>query len=170
MVVARKIKIRIIIALSLIGLVLYYLSLPGRLFNDPYSTVLKSNQGELLSASIAKDGQWRFPKADAIPSKFSEALITYEDKRFYRHPGVDPLSLARAIQQNFTHGRTVSGGSTLTMQVIRLSRKGKPRTVFQKGIEMILATRLELRSSKEEILSLYASHAPFGGNVVGLSP
>ena len=87
MVVARKIKIRIIIAFSLIGLVLYYLSLPGRLFNDPYSTVLKSNQGELLSASIAKDGQWRFPKADTIPIKFSEALITYEDKRFYRHPG-----------------------------------------------------------------------------------
>ena len=156
------------LALSLMGLVLYYFSLPGRLFNDPYSTVLKSNRGELLSASIAKDGQWRFPKVDTVPKKFSEALITYEDKRFYRHPGIDPLSLARAMKQNFTDGRIVSGGSTLTMQVVRLSRKGKPRTVFQKGIEMILATRLELRYSKEEILGLYASHAPFGGNVVGL--
>ena len=163
-----KIKIRIILALSLIGSVLYYFSLPGRLFNDPYSTVLKSNQGELLSASIAKDGQWRFPIVDTVPRKFSEALIAYEDKRFYGHPGIDPLSLARALKQNFTDGRIVSGGSTLTMQVIRLSRKGKPRTVFQKGIEMILATRLEFRYSKDEILGLYASHAPFGGNVVGL--
>ena len=75
-----KIKIRITLALSLIGLVLYYFSLPSRLFNDPYSTVLKSNQGELLSASIAKDGQWRFPKVDTVPRKFSEALIAYEDK------------------------------------------------------------------------------------------
>ncbi len=62
----------------------------------------------------------------------------------------------------------VSGGSTITMQVIRLSRKGKRRTVFEKIIEMVLATRLELRYSKQEILGLYASHAPFGGNVVGL--
>ena len=156
------------LTLSLIGAVLYYFSLPGRLFNDPYSTVLKSNQGELLSASIAKDGQWRFPIVDTVPRKFAEALIAYEDKRFYGHPGIDPLSLARALKQNFTDGRIVSGGSTLTMQVIRLSRKGKPRTVFQKGIEMILATRLEFRYSKDEILGLYASHAPFGGNVVGL--
>jgi penicillin-binding protein 1C len=156
------------VALSLMGLVLYYFSLPSRLFNDPYSTVLKSNQGELLSASIAKDGQWRFPKVDTVPEKFSTALIAYEDKRFYGHPGIDPLSLARAMKQNFTDRRIVSGGSTLTMQVIRLSRKGRPRTVFQKGIEMILATRLELRYSKAEILGLYSSHAPFGGNVVGL--
>src|SRR5688500_18762888 len=151
---ARKIKIRIMLVLSLMGLVLYYFLLPGRLFNDPYSTVLKSNQGELLTASIAKDGQWRFPKVDTIPKKFSDALIAYEDKRFYGHPGIDPLSLARAMKQNFTDGRIVSGGSTITMQVIRLSRKAKPRTVFEKGIEMILATRLELRYSKEEILGL----------------
>ena len=101
------------LALSLMGVVLYYFSLTSRLFNDPYSTVLKSNQGELLSASIAKDGQWRFPKVDTVPKKFSEALITYEDKRFYDHPGVDPLSLARALKQNFTDGRIVSGGSTI---------------------------------------------------------
>ena len=94
--------------------------------------------------------------------------MAFEDKRFYRHPGVDPLSLGRAMKQNFADGRIVSGGSTITMQVVRLSRKGKPRTVFQKLIEMVLATRLEFRYSKEEILGLYASHAPFGGNVVGL--
>ena len=164
----RKVNIRLTLALSLIGSVLYFFSLPGRLFDDPYSTVLKSNQGELLSASIAKDGQWRFPKADSVPRKFSEALISYEDKRFYGHPGVDPLSLARAVKQNLADGHIVSGGSTITMQVIRLSRKGKRRTVFEKIIEMVLATRLELGYSKQEILGLYASHAPFGGNVVGL--
>ena len=164
----RKVNIRLTLAISLIGSVLYFFSLPSRLFDDPYSTVLKSNQGELLSASIAKDGQWRFPKADSVPRKFSEALISYEDKRFYGHPGVDPLSLARAVKQNLADGHIVSGGSTITMQVIRLSRKGKRRTVFEKIIEMVLATRLELGYSKQEILGLYASHAPFGGNVVGL--
>src|SRR5688572_22549160 len=105
----RKVKIRLTLALSLIGLVLYFFSLPGRLFEDPYSTVLKSNEGELLSASIAKDGQWRFPKADSVPRKFSEALISYEDKRFYGHPGVDPLSLARAVKENLADGHIVSG-------------------------------------------------------------
>ena len=109
-----------------------------------------------------------FPKENDVPEKFSDALITYEDKRFRSHPGVDVLSLGRAIRQNILEGRVVSGGSTISMQVIRLSRKGKPRTVFQKVVEIILATRLELRYSKDEILSLYASHAPFGGNVVGL--
>lgn len=149
-------------------LVMYIFSLPAPLFDDPYSTVLKASGGELLSASIARDGQWRFPETDSMPVKFAEALITFEDKRFYHHPGVDPLSLGRALKQNIMDGEIVSGGSTITMQVIRLSRKGKPRTIFQKAIEMILATRLELRYSKKEILALYASHAPFGGNVVGL--
>ena len=120
-----------------------YLSiLPGELFRDPYSTVLEDDAGELLSASIAADGQWRFPPGDTVPQKFSEALISYEDKRFRSHPGVDVLSLGRAIQQNILEGRVISGGSTISMQVLRLSRKGKPRTVFQKVVDIILATRL----------------------------
>src|SRR5690349_15816508 len=162
----RKKLIWIITVLSI--LIGYYFSLPKELFNDPYSTVLEASHGELLSASIAKDGQWRFPQIDSVPDKFAEALITFEDKRFWNHPGVDLLSLSRALRQNISEGRVVSGGSTITMQVIRLSRKGESRTVVEKLIEAILATRLELRYSKEEILSLYASHAPFGGNVVGL--
>jgi penicillin-binding protein 1C len=76
--------------------------------------------------------------------------------------------LTRAIKQNISSGKIVSGGSTISMQVIRLSRKNKSRTYFEKVIEIILATRLELRYSKEEILELYSSHAPFGGNVVGI--
>ena len=152
-------------AVLLIG---YYFCLPDTLFKDPYSTVLEDYRGELLSASIASDGQWRFPEVDTVPEKFATAIVAYEDKRFWNHPGVDVLSFGRAMKQNIDAGEVISGGSTLDMQVIRLSRKGKSRTVFEKMIESVLATRLELMYSKEEILALYASHAPFGGNVVGL--
>ena len=148
-----KNKIIGVIVLAIVPLVFYFFSLPGSLFTDPYSTVLKASGGELLSASIASDGQWRFPESDSVLSKFSEALIAYEDKRFRSHPGVDILSLGRAVKQNISDGKVVSGGSTITMQVIRLSRKGKPRTIFQKGIELLLATRLEIRYTKEEILA-----------------
>lgn len=157
-----------LLALFLLTGVLYYFCLPAPLFDDPYSTVLEDRDGSLLSASIASDGQWRFPEIDSVPDKFSEALVLYEDKRFYDHPGIDLLSLARASRQNIGEGRIVSGGSTITMQVIRLSRKGKRRTFVEKGIEAILATRLELSYSKKKVLGLYASHAPFGGNVVGI--
>lgn len=149
-------------------LVLYYFSLPGFLFNDPYSTVLEDREGKLLGATIADDGQWRFPEGNPVPDKFKAALILFEDKRFYNHPGVDILSLARASKQNVKAGKIVSGGSTITMQVIRLARGNKSRTFFEKAIEVVLATRLELHASKEEILSLYAAHTPFGGNVVGI--
>ena len=146
----------------------YYFCLPSVLFEDPYSTVLEDQQGELLAATIAADGQWRFPVLDTVPDKFAHALIAYEDKRFWNHPGVDVLSFGRAVKQNLKAGKILSGGSTINMQVIRLSRKGKGRTFFEKMIESVLATRLQLRYSKEEVLALYASHAPFGGNVVGL--
>jgi penicillin-binding protein 1C len=146
----------------------YYFCLPEKLFNDPYCTVLESQKGELLSAAIAGDGQWRFPPSSQIPEKLIKCLTTFEDKRFYSHPGFDLLSLGKSVQENLKAGRIVRGGSTISMQVIRLSRKGKPRTYLSKLYEVVLATRLELRYSKDEILKLYASHAPFGGNVVGL--
>lgn len=146
----------------------YLLCLPETQFEVPYSTVLFSRNGELLSASIAEDGQWRFPLSASVNEKYRQALIAYEDKRFYSHPGVDVLSLGRAIHQNLKAGRVVSGGSTITMQVVRLARKGRKRTIVEKIREAILASRMELGYSKEEILNLYASHAPFGGNVVGM--
>ncbi len=150
------------------AVVTYYSCLPDPLFKDPYSHVLEDRNGGLLSARIATDGQWRFPETDSIPHKFKIALVLQEDQRFYSHWGVDPLALLRAARQNIEAGEVVSGGSTITMQVVRLSRKGKPRTVIQKLIEITLATRLELRASKNEVISLYANHAPYGGNVVGL--
>jgi penicillin-binding protein 1C len=149
-------------------LLVFIFSIPKKLFKDPYSTVLKAKDGELLSATIARDGQWRFPEVTSVSEKFSDAIIIFEDKRYYGHFGVDVLALARAFRENIANRRIVSGGSTITMQVIRLSRKGKPRSFYQKIVEIGLAMRLELHYSKEEILGLYASHAPFGGNVVGL--
>ncbi|MEL6922414.1 MAG: penicillin-binding protein 1C [Bacteroidota bacterium] len=155
-----------VVVLALLGL--YYWCLPNPLFDDPTCMVLEDREGQLLGARIAADGQWRFPYSEAVPEKFATALIEFEDKRFYQHWGVDPISIARAFRQNLKAGEIVSGGSTLSMQLMRISRKGKKRNVWQKLIEMILATRLEWRYSKAEILALYASHAPFGGNVVGI--
>ena len=153
------------VAILLLG---YIFCLPRNLFKGvSYSTVVESAEGDLLGARIAADGQWRFPPCDTVPERFATALIQFEDRHFRYHPGVNPVSLLRAARDNFRNGRIVSGGSTITMQVIRLSRQ-KERTLWQKLIESVLATRLELRYSKRKILSLYASHAPFGGNVVGL--
>ena len=149
-------------------LLLYAFSLPRRLFNKPTCTVIDDREGALLGARIADDGQWRFPPADSVPRKYAQALVVFEDKRFYRHPGVDPLALGRALRQNIATGRTVSGGSTITMQVVRLMQDNPPRNILQKFKEAILATRLEIRCTKDEILNLYAANAPFGGNVVGI--
>ena len=145
----------------------YIFCLPKQLFHVSYSTVVADRNGELLGARIASDGQWRFPPRTTTPEKIRQCLVTFEDKHFYHHWGINPLSTGRAIYQNLKNKHIISGGSTLTMQTIRLARN-KPRTFGEKFIEMILATRLEFRASKEEILSMYISHAPFGGNVVGL--
>ncbi|HRO44701.1 penicillin-binding protein 1C [Agriterribacter sp.] len=149
------------------GLVWFGFCLPDPLFQSPTSYIIEDAEGELLGATIASDGQWRFPYNENIPEKFRQCIISFEDKRFRHHPGIDPLAIFRALQQNIQSSQTVSGGSTITMQVIRLSRN-KNRNVFQKLIESILAVRLEMARSKESILALYASHAPFGSNVVGL--
>ena len=145
----------------------YIFCLPRHLFHVPYSTVVTDRNEELLGARIASDGQWRFPPRNTTPEKIKECLITFEDKHFYHHWGVNPFAIGRAFYQNVKNKRIVSGGSTLTMQTIRLARN-ESRTFREKLIEMIWATRREFRASKEEILSLYISHAPFGGNVVGL--
>ena len=148
-------------------LLLFWLCLPRPLFTTPVSDVLLAADSSLLGARIAADGQWRFPEMRAVPPELERALITFEDKRFRWHPGVDPLALGRALWLNLTRGEVVSGGSTLTMQTVRLMRPGAPRTVGEKIVEAVLALRLELSYSKEEILRLYLSHAPFGGNTVG---
>ena len=134
-------------------LIAYIFCLPKQLFDVSYSTVVTDRNGELLGARIADDQQWRFPPTDTVPEKFKISLIQFEDQYFRRHFGVNPLSIVRAAIQNIQERRIVSGGSTITMQVIRLSRN-RNRTFGEKLIEGILATRLEFRYSKDEIGSL----------------
>ena len=155
-------------SISLILLLWFWLSLPSKLFNAPTSFVITDKDGNLLNASIAADGQWRFPHNQNVPEKFAKCITTFEDKRFYYHPGIDPIALSRAIKQNFSNSKTVSGGSTLTMQVIRLHKQNNKRTIWNKLKESITAIRLECSYSKKSILAMYASNAPFGSNVVGL--
>ena len=162
-----KLKYRIGIPICIILLIWYIFCLPSPLFEVPYSTVVSDRHNELLGARIADDQQWRFPTADSVPEKYKTCLIEFEDQHFRSHRGVNPLAIGRAIKDNISKGRIVSGASTITMQTIRLSRK-ESRTFGEKFIEMILATRLEFSYSKDKILALYASHAPMGGNVVGI--
>ncbi len=146
----------------------FYYCLPEPLFKSPVSGILLSQEGRLLGAHISTDEQWRFPPIKHVPEKFKSSLIAFEDKRFYQHIGIDPLAIARAIKLNIKAGKVVSGGSTLSMQVIRLASNNPKRNIWQKLLEAFKALRLETRYSKDDILGFYASHAPFGGNIVGL--
>ena len=121
----RRTKILILIIIAL--LTWFYFSLPSKLFRSPTSFVIEDKNGNLLNASIAEDGQWRFPYDKNVPGKFIKCITTFEDKRFYYHPGVDPLAMGRAVTKNIKNKGVVQGGSTLTMQVIRLSRHKEKR-------------------------------------------
>jgi len=165
--VLKKPKVIIILGFLIISFLLFWFCLPKPLFNSPTSYVIDDADGQLLGAAIASDGQWRFPPNAEVPEKFKQCIITFEDKRFMHHPGFDILALGRAMKQDFHSGKVESGGSTISMQVIRLATKDK-RTVLNKIKEIFMAMRLECGYKKSEILSLYASNAPFGSNVVGL--
>ena len=159
---------RRIILLSILFCIACFLWWPLTLEDQPYSTVIYDTDGNLLSAQIATDGQWRLPLSDSVPTKFAKCITTFEDKRFYHHIGIDPLAILRAIRLNLTYRRIVSGASTIPMQIVRLDNGGKKRSIINKVKESLRAIRLDAQFSKEEILKIYASRAPFGGNVVGL--
>jgi penicillin-binding protein 1C len=159
---------RVMILSCLTFAIWYIFFLPKKLFTDSTSTVLLDRNGVLLGARIAADGQWRFSASQKIPEKFETCLIAFEDRKFYDHFGISIRGIGRAIVQNVKKRKIVTGGSTISMQLARIMRKNPPRTYREKILEMIIATRIEIRYSKKEILSLYASHAPFGNNVVGL--
>lgn len=165
---ALPLRIKVFLGIILVFFIWFCLCLPANLFPAPTSYVIEDKDGNLLNASIAEDGQWRFPFNEKVPDKFAKCITTFEDKRFYYHPGVDPVAFARAFVQNIRSRSTVSGASTLTMQVIRLSRGAQNRNIFNKLIESILAVRLEFTHRKKTVLALYASNAPFGSNIVGL--
>ncbi len=156
----------VLLIISLI--IIAFFSIKRPVIDDPACTVMISEDGSLLAATIASDEQYRFPVSQDVPDKFARSVIEFEDRYFYNHPGINPFSIIRAALNNIKARRIVQGGSTITMQTVRLYRKGKSRTFFEKIIEAVLALRLELGSTKSEILSMYVSNAPFGGNVVGL--
>ena len=154
--------------LFLVLLTWFWLALPKQLFNAATSYIIEDKDGNLLNATIAADGQWRFPPNKNVPQKFTDCITTFEDKRFFYHPGIDPIAIGRALIKDIKNKETAQGGSTLTMQVIRLSKKDNKRSIWNKIKESILAVRVEVSYSKKEILAMYAGNAPFGSNVVGL--
>lgn len=166
----RVSQIRAIVFLFLTCIVFSLFLLSHKLLQYPedYSQLIFSVDGQLLNASLAKDEQWRFYSDTNLSEKLKSAVVTFEDKRFFNHLGVDFIALSRAIFQNISGGRKVSGASTLTMQVVRLGRRGYARSFGEKLLEMIMAFRLETQFSKNEILQKWAMYAPFGSNVVGV--
>ncbi len=163
----RPFKKKVLLFICFILLIWFWFSLPSKLFKAPTCYVIEDKDGNLLNATIAADGQWRFPYNKNVPQKFIDCITTFEDRRFFKHPGVDPVAIGRAVIKNIKNKGVVQGGSTISMQVIRLSNRDE-RSIWNKIKESIMAVRLELSHSKKGILSLYASNAPFGSNIVGL--
>ncbi|MFQ5568534.1 MAG: penicillin-binding protein 1C [Rhodothermales bacterium] len=142
--------------------------LPLERLHPPTSTVVLDRDGALLRAFLAPDEMWRIHvEAGEISPALKRAVLSYEDRRFYWHPGIDPVSILRATWANLRAGRVEQGGSTITMQVARMMEP-KPRTLANKLLEAFRAWQLEERYSKEEILTLYFNLAPYGGNIVGV--
>ncbi|MGE0408391.1 MAG: penicillin-binding protein 1C [Amphiplicatus sp.] len=135
---------------------------------DALSSVVLDRDGRWLHAFATSAGRWRFAAdLDGVDPVFVDRLIAIEDKRFWRHSGVDPLAVARAVKSAAAAGRFVSGASTLTMQTARLLEP-RPRTLPSKAVEMLRALQIERRLSKREILALYLTLAPYGGNLEGV--
>ncbi|MGB3462192.1 MAG: penicillin-binding protein 1C, partial [Rhodanobacter lindaniclasticus] len=135
---------------------------------DTGSTVVLARDGTPLRAFADSDGVWRYPTtAGKVSPLYLKALLTYEDRWFYRHPGVNPYALLRGLAGGIVHGHIVSGGSTLTMQVARIIEP-IPHTFRGKLVQIFRALQLEAHLSKAQILDLYLNHAPFGGPIEGV--
>src|SRR5690606_10062644 len=145
-----------------------------RLFPPPLpppgigSTIVLARDGTPLRAFADADGVWRYPvQVEEVSPLYLDALLGYEHRWFWRHPGVNPLALLRAAGQWIRHGERISGGPTLTMQVARIL-DGTPHSLGGKLRQMLRALQLEAHLSKREILALYLDHAPFGGTIEGV--
>ncbi len=134
----------------------------------PYSLVVEDRQGRFIQAFLARDGAWRLKTSpEEIPARLKSILLEKEDRWFYYHPGVNPGALVRALIHNIATGRRQSGASTITMQLARMLEP-KERTYVNKAVEVFRAFQLEWRYSKDELLEMYLSMIPLGGNVEGL--
>jgi len=154
-----------LIFFGLILLIFLSLLFPPQTESDD-SRILFDSQGELLRVWLNKNEQYKFPESEKISEKYKAAVLYFEDKRFNRHFGIDPVAVVRAVKQNVQAGKIESGASTITMQIARLKNPSK-RTFFAKLREAHTALRMEFWKSKDEIFAEYASIAPMGGNVVG---
>lgn len=133
------------------------------------SVMVYDKDNELLRAYTTNDGMWRsYASFDDMPPLLISSLITYEDKRFYRHAGIDPIATIRALWQNIRAMKIVSGASTITMQIARMIEP-KDRTIWAKFAELFRSVQIEQRYSKDEILEIYLNIAPFGGNIEGIA-
>ncbi|NOK38778.1 penicillin-binding protein 1C [Corallococcus exercitus] len=145
----------------------WWVPLPERLAAPP-SVVMAYRDGSPAYVFLAPDERWRIPAPkDRIDRAYVRALVALEDKRFFQHPGVDPLAALRALGLNLSRGRRVSGASTLTMQLVRVLEP-RPRTFTSKVIESFRAAQLEARLSKQEVLEAYLQFVPYGRNVEGV--
>lgn len=133
------------------------------------STQVLDRNGHLLRAYATPEGRWRLPATvNDVDPRFISMLLAYEDKRFREHAGVDPLAMARAVAQWIGHRQIVSGASTLTMQVARLLEPRPERTLSAKLRQIVRAFEIERHMSKDEVLGLYLTLAPYGGNLEGV--
>ncbi|HEX2528954.1 MAG TPA: penicillin-binding protein 1C [Geminicoccus sp.] len=158
----------VLIAGAAVGLLLDRLfPLPLARFHDR-SPLVVAEDGAWLRAFPSGDGSWRLmTRADQVPPLFLDMLVAAEDRRFFLHPGIDPLALVRAGLQWLARGRVVSGGSTLTMQVAKLLDP-QPRTLSAKLVEIFRALQLGLRHDRDDVLAMWLTLAPFGGNLEGV--
>ncbi len=163
----QRLAIRLLIAAT--AIMLLDIALPPNMTRyTQHSAVVRAADGSVLRSYLTPDGMVRLPTSvAAVGNRYQSLLIAYEDQRFWRHSGVDVLALLRAGAQVLRNGKIVSGGSTLTMQVARLLEPRR-RTVLSKCIEILRAWQLERRHSKREILQMYLTLAPFGGNLEGI--
>ena len=159
------------VAVSVIAAAIWVASLPPLPFEQTrhISTTIVDRNGKLLRAFAMADGRWRLPaQVKDVDPGYLNLLLNYEDRRFRSHVGVDPLALGRAAVQLGTRGHIVSGGSTITMQVARLMEPRQERSVAAKFRQMVRAVQLEQKLTKDQILDLYLTLAPFGGNLEGV--
>lgn len=142
---------------------------PPQIADLSLSTVVLDRNDELLRAFASQDDKWRLPvELKSVDPLYLKMLLAFEDKRFFEHNGIDVRALLRSVLQSIRHGRLVSGGSTLTMQVARLLDETPTKTLSRKYEQFLKAAQLETVYSKEEILQIYALRAPFGGNIEGI--
>ncbi len=162
-----KIGVVLVALLAVVGISLDNVFPPDLSRYEDQSVVVLDAEGNILRAFTTSDDMWRLPsRSSQVDPIYIKMLLAFEDKRFFSHPGVDPLALVRALWQWISTGRVVSGASTLTMQTVRLFEP-RQRSLLGKLIEMARALQLEWHFSKDEILQMYLTLAPFGGNLEG---